>query len=159
MLDRDKLILAIEIQARSYKLLKWVAEAVGHGTIPAARAGRHSETPNAAMDWFRENRLLLPAELRPDESRLTEFANFFWTYITTSFDVEMDPGSIRVPVHGCMCELCARIVAAPHLRPKKLRGTDKRRAIVLMQDRVIALASEEGVAIGPRQSTNLIEAL
>ena len=44
-----------------------------------------------------------------------------------------------VPI-GCRCELCMRIVNAPHLQTKKLYARDKRRADFLMFERVGELA-------------------
>ena len=34
MLSQDRLTLAIDIHSQSYKLLRWVADAIGKGFIP-----------------------------------------------------------------------------------------------------------------------------
>jgi hypothetical protein len=152
MLSRERLLLAIEIQSRSYKLLRWIGTKIEKGPIPISRAERHSDSPDAAIEWVANNYLLFPRELQPDQSHLREFACFFWTYVTSSFDVIAHPGTVLEPGDcGCMCPMCARIKHAPHLKAKKLTKADKRRAVDLMADRMAALANEEGVAVAPER--------
>jgi hypothetical protein len=146
MLPGDRLALAIEIHSQSYQLLRWVAEAVRRGFIPATRAHEYANTGDAAFDWIEEHYLNLPQGLRPDRRHLREFANFFGTYLTSSFDILEQPGTRLDSRCGCYCPMCARLVNAPHLRPKKLKRKDKERAGRLMADRVAALAREEGIA-------------
>lgn len=157
MLNRDRLLLAIQIQAQSYQLLQWIGTAIEKGQIPLARAEQHSDSPDAAMEWIVRNRLLLPHRLQPDETHLREFASFFWTYVTSSFDVVPNPGTRREPdVYGCSCPMCARIVNAPHLQPKKLTKANKHRANELMEERVAALATEEGLFASPEQCHGIV---
>lgn len=152
MLNRDRLLLAIQIQAQSYQLLQWIGTAIEKGQIPLARAEQHSDSPDAAMEWIARTRWLLPHHLQPDETHLREFACFFWTYVTSSFDVIPNPGTRQEPGNcGCSCPMCARITNAPHLQPKKLSKSDKRRAGELIVERVAALATEEGLFASPEQ--------
>jgi hypothetical protein len=146
MLNADRLRLAIKIQGQSYQLLQWIGKAIEEGKVPVARAENHSNSPDAAFDWIEQSRYILPPKLRPAEAHTREFANFFWTYVTTSFDVVANPGKRLQPGDcGCMCPLCARITNAPHLQPKKLTKADKLRADELMVERASALANEEGL--------------
>jgi len=145
MLAADRLVLAIEIHSQSYQLLRWVAEAVRKGFIPATRAHDYANTGDAAFDWMQEHYLNLPQAMRPDRRHLREFANFFGTYITSSFDIVEQPGMRRESRCGCYCPLCAHLVNAPHLRAKKLRRRDRERADRLMVDRVTAFAREEAI--------------
>lgn len=94
MLNREKLLLAIDIHARSYKLLRWIGALIEKGQIPVSRAEQHSDSPAAAIEWIGKNYLLFPSELRPDQSHIREFGNFFWTYVTSSFDVAAHPGTL-----------------------------------------------------------------
>ena len=48
MLAADRLTLALDIHSRSYQLLRWVAEAVRQGFIPATRAHQYANTGDAA---------------------------------------------------------------------------------------------------------------
>jgi hypothetical protein len=145
MLAADRLALALDIHAQSYQLLRWVAEAVRKGFIPATRAHQYANTGDAAFDWLREHYLNLPLGMRPDRRYLREFANFFGTYVTSSFDIVEQPGTRLDSRCGCYCPLCAHLVNAPHLRPKKLGRRDRERAVQLMVDRVAGLAREEGI--------------
>jgi hypothetical protein len=48
-------------------------------------------------------------------------------------------------------------VAAPHLRPKKLTGRDRTRALSLKVRRIVRLAAEEGIGI-PEEAAERIAA-
>jgi hypothetical protein len=47
MFDERELTNAVEIQARSYRLLRWVCDGVGRGFIPVTRA--HEYTSEAGI--------------------------------------------------------------------------------------------------------------
>ena len=98
-----------------------------------------------------------PSHARPDRRHLREFANFFGTYVATSFDVIEQPGTRRHSHCGCYCLYCSRIVNAPHLQPKKLSKRDKRRAVDLMVDRVNSLALEQGLALNSDIATKIVQ--
>src|SRR5262245_912194 len=147
MLAAERLRLAIDIHAQSYKLLRWVAQAVRKGFIPATRAHEYANASDAALDWMQEHYLNFPRGTRPDRQHLREFANFFATYVTSSFDIIEQPGMRLDSPCGCYCPMCSRLVHAPHLQVKKLTKRDKNRAQRLMIQRVAALAREEGIDI------------
>jgi hypothetical protein len=147
MLAADRLTLAIDIHSQSYQLLRWIAEAVRKGFIPATRAHQYATAGDAAFAWMQDHYLNLPQGMRPDRRCLREFANFFGTYVTTSFDIVEQPGMRLDSRCGCYCPLCARLVNAPHLRAKRLRKKDKERAGQLMVNRVSALAREERIGV------------
>ena len=158
MLNREQLILAIGIQSQSFQLLRWIGAHLDSGVIALSRAGAHSETPDAAFDWLEQNRMLFPTTLRPDAAHLRQFANFFWTYVTTSFDVVKNPGTLLIAADtGCGCRMCARISNASHLQPKKLTRGEKFWADELMRERMAALAHEEQIPVQPQQCLSLTE--
>ncbi len=147
MLAADRLTLAIAIHSQSYQLLRWVAEAVRKGFIPATRAHQYANTSDAAFAWMQDHYLNFPQGMRPDKRHLREFSNFFGTYVTSSFDIVEQPGARLDSRCGCYCPLCVHLVNAPHLQAKKLRKRDKARADQLMVNRVTALASEEEIGV------------
>jgi hypothetical protein len=49
MLTRERLLLAIDIHSRSYKLLRWVGAASEQGQIPGERAEQHSNSPTRRL--------------------------------------------------------------------------------------------------------------
>jgi hypothetical protein len=123
-----------------------------------ARASHHSSSPDAASDWIDIARPFLPIDVQPNPSHVREFANFFWTYITTSFDIIDQPGTRLLPGQcGCHCPVCATIVNAPHLQPKKLTKADKRDARELMLKRLAELASEESASLSPAECDAILK--
>lgn len=124
----------------------WISEKIDKGQIVAKRAAKHSGGPEAAIDWLRTYWLDLPKTLRPDKEDIDEFGAFFSTYLLSSFDVVLKPGTRGTESSAgfcdCRCPVCVRIVNASHLRPKKLYAADKRRATNLMFECVSAMASE-----------------
>jgi len=157
MLSADRLTLAIDIQSRSYRLLRWVAEGVEKGFIPATRAHEYADVSDAAFDWIDEHYHNIPSQFRPERPHLREFANFFGTYVTSSFDFLEQPGTRLHSPCGCYCGFCAYLVNAPHLQPKKLSKRNKRRAIDLMIDRVTALALEEDLSLDSEAAANIVQ--
>jgi len=133
----------------------WISKAIGNDFIQPKRAHHQSGGPDAATEWLRSNHDLIPEDLRPQENDLEEFGAFFSTYLTSSFDVFEKPGSQGegpTPT-GCRCELCMRIVNAPHLQAKKLFAKDKRRADFLMAECVTELANEYRLNIDEEHPT------
>jgi hypothetical protein len=158
MIDTDALASAIEIQQKSYRLLRWVAEAIDNGRMPARFATRHAEGPEAAVEWVRQYHDGFPRDVRVDSKDLEALANFFWTYVVTSFDVVSEPGSRGAfGTTGCICELCVRLVDASHLKTKKLRAHDKRRALALMTARTVSLGAEHGIVIDEGTATSYLD--
>jgi len=148
MLPADDLAFAIEIQQKSYRLLRWVADAVDTGIVAAQTVSHHSDGPEAAIDWVRRYHGTFPREIQVESADRDALASFFWTYVVSSFDVDVEAGTRGAAgTHGCTCDLCVRLVDAGHLRTKKLRAYDKRRALDLMVRRGAALASEHDHSI------------
>jgi hypothetical protein len=147
MLPRDQIENAVEIQQKSYKLLLWLADAIDRGFITFTHAHEYSSAADTAYEWIEEHYHNLPEAGRPPRKRLREFSNYFGSYVTTSFDLLDKPGPRLESSCGCLCPLCAHLVNASHLRPKKLRKRDKDIAREQRTSRLIMLAEEEGVQI------------
>jgi hypothetical protein len=145
MLPADRLQLALDIHARSYHLLRWVADAISKGFIPATRAHEYADVTDSAYDWIEEHYQNLPTSARPERSQLRPFANFFATYMMSSFDIVERPGTQRMSRCGCYCRMCAYLVNASHLKTKPLAKREKQRALRLMADRVEQLALESNI--------------
>ncbi|MDF1745307.1 MAG: hypothetical protein P1V19_16525 [Gimesia sp.] len=156
MLAVDDLTLAIDIHARSYKLLRWVSEAVERGFISASRAHEFADVADVTLDWVEQHYLNFPPEMRPDRRHLSEFANYFSTYVLTSFNIVEQPGTQLKTSCGCFCPMCSHLANAPHLKTKKLSKRDKNRAVNLMVDRVNALALEEGIQLSSETAMQIV---
>ena len=157
MLPADRLALAIEIHSQSYHLLRWVADAVRRGFIAATRAHEYATTGEAALVWMQDHYFNFPPAMRPERQYLREFASFFATYVTSSFDIIEQPGMRHESRCGCYCSLCAHLVNPPHLQAKKLTKRDRDRAKQLMISRVTALASEEGIGTSEHTATVIVQ--
>ncbi len=147
MLPRDQIENAVEIQRKSYKLLLWLADAIDRGLITFTRAHDYANAADAAHEWIDEHYDNLPEAGRPQRNRLREFSNYFGSYVTTSFDLFDKPSTRLESRCGCFCPLCAHLVNASHLRPKKPRKRDKDMASEKRISRLIMLAEEEGMRI------------
>lgn len=152
MLPNDRLSHALSVHATSYRLLKWMGDAIGKGFIPVWRAHGYGSSVEGAAGWISANYHSLPADARPEPDQLQEFARFFSTYLITSFDVYEEPGARLISECGCRCELCVRLVAASNLQPKRLEKRDKARAEKLMTQRLMDLAAEHGVGLDSDQA-------
>jgi hypothetical protein len=157
MLSADRLTLAIDLQSKSYQLLRWLADGMDKGIILPPCCHHHAQGSDAVFEWLDKAYSTFPSEIRPARLYVREFANFFGTYLTSSFDIIESPGTRFRSHSGCYCPICTHIVHAPHLQPKKLSKRDKSRAIELMLDRVTALASEEGIAAQSHHVTGVVE--
>ncbi len=161
MLPTEELRLALDIHSRRYKLLRWLGRAIDAGEIPIPRvvSSRHEDDVTAAtLDWIEPFHVSFPPEMRPDPDKLREFAAFFGTYLTSSFDVTNDPGSVLRNQYGgtCFCPICARLVNGSHLKAKKLTGSDKKRALSLMLDRLVELTHEHDLKLTTKDAEALI---
>ena len=128
MLDREEIHSAVNLQRKSYNLLRWLTTAVSKGMIRFDRAHDYLDEAEAAKEWIERHYLNLPLDCRPETEELEPFAKFFATYLTTSFDLVKQPGQRLYTECGCHCPMCSYLVGASHLQPKKVYRRDKARA-------------------------------
>src|SRR5690606_16734535 len=146
MIDRDDIAVCVDIAQRSYRALQWLNEMLGRGILPVD--GVHDDlTPQeTARRWVRRFHPQFPKDAQPPESELDRFANYFATYLLTSFDLVEGATQERPGECGCWCRWCRRIVDTPNLQPAKPGRRDKDRAMHLMRNAVDELASECGAS-------------
>jgi|SRR5215471_18641018 len=142
MFDRDEIERAVDLQARSYELLRWVSSAIEKGFISFDAAHTYSSLPAAAEGWIDKHYVDIPSRARPPRSSLGDFCGIFSTYLENSFDLVRDPGKrLLSPEH------CFRLVDAPNLKAKKPTIADRKRAHKMMLARLNWLAAEHGVTL------------
>lgn len=146
MLSKTDIEFALSIQNRCFKLLQWLGNAIREGFVPVMKAHDVTDAGHAARIWVEAHFYNLPDECRPLADEMTPFANFFGTYLETSFDIEARPKDRYVSDCGCFCSYCVRLVRAQHLKPKSLNREDKVRAGRLRVRRMEMLAREEGLS-------------
>ncbi len=157
MLDKILIEKAVLIQQRSFKLFKWIGDAMEQGFISFTRAHGYASATESAYDWIVEHYENLPIETRPEKEWLREFCNFFGTYMTASFDLVEVPGKRLMSYDGCYCPLCTYLANASHLQAKKLTAHDKQRAIRKCAARLEMLAREEGFTMSQEQASAIAE--
>jgi len=148
LLEPKQLDLAVEMQAKSYALLKWVGQAVSSGLLSFHTAHQYSSLPPAAKNWIESNYGNIPSAARVDKKDLSVFANFFSTYLENSFDLIANPGKIKYsPDAHRFCPMCSWMVDAPHLKTKSLTTADKKRAVNMQIHALMQLAIDTGAAL------------
>ncbi len=158
MIDSEKLQQAIDLQQRSYLLLKWLSDAVTNGFIQFETAHAFSSLPNAASAWMAEHIQNLPPETRPATADIDTFARFFSTYLENSFDLSGNPGSqLYSPDAHCFCAMCSWLVEAPNLKTKKVKSGDKRLAGRMRIDAFHQVAAEHALVVANTEIEQLLE--
>ena len=143
MLNESELDRLVDMQRRSYLLLKWLAKAVSEGLVDFAAAHDSSTLPEAAEEWIEGHYFNILPEARPTRENLTAFCKFFSTYLTNSFDLIGDPGKrLYSPDAHCFCPACSWFVDASNLQAKKVGPSDKRRAQEMRVCAVLRIAAE-----------------
>ncbi len=148
MLNSDALTRAVDLQHRSYQLLRWMADAVTKGFIRFETAHNYAALPEAAEAWIISHYQDIPKKARPNEKDIPSFSRLFTTFLENSFDLRQDPGKhLYSPDAHCFCPMCSWLVDAPNLKTKKPVAADKRRAQQMKAGTVRAMAVEIGATL------------
>jgi hypothetical protein len=148
VLVRDQVERAVELQARGYRLLKWLEKALDEGFIAPEAAHLYARMEDAAQAWIERHYLNLPNAARPERADLPAFSRLFSTYLTNTFDLDENPGQrLYSPDAHCFCPCCSWMVRVPHLRPKKVGAADKKVAESMKRALVRKLALQAGSSI------------
>ncbi len=143
MFTRERLDELLDLQRRSYALLRWVNARVQSGSLRLGAMHGSLDAGAAAVEWLRRNASALPVDARPPERGLEPLAHLFASYLTTSFVL----ASTKRVSDGCPCGFCTYLVAVPNLRARTPSGEDRRLAEQLKVDCLEELAAEEGLAL------------
>lgn len=158
MLDPKQIRRAVEMQHRSYLLLKWMASAVRDGFINFETAHAYSTLPEAAESWILGHYFNIPSNARPAQEGLGAFSEFFSTYLTNSFDLIANPGKqLYSPHDHCFCPMCSWLADAPNLKAKKVTSADKRRAEKMRIGTLLQVALENQITITESEITEVLE--
>lgn len=144
MLDTNDLALAVDLHRRSYRMLLWLSDRARRSDELVNVIHSSVSTREAAYEWMTRLYGSLPGDTRPETRLLRQYADFFSTYLQTSFTYDDQPTRTVNPC-GCYCRYCTYIVSAPALKTRRVTTRDKRRAGKLVEDRLLELAYEEGL--------------
>lgn len=157
MLTNKELETAFEISQKAYLLLKWLEEAMNKKLYSPVSAHKNLSSSEAVEAWLVEHIKNLPERTRPNIHSLAElkkFCNYFSTFLTTSFDIVEKPGKrLYSDDAHCFCPMCSWLINVSHLKPKKVSGLDKKKAIKLKQNTLMQLCMNLQIVI----NTNDIE--
>ena len=141
MFERDAIARAVDLQRRSYQLLRWLTDAIDRGFISFANAHEFASLSAAAVVWIDRHYADLPPATRPPREDLRPFCNLFATYLESSFELLENPGQrLYSPDDHCFCWMCSWLVAIPRLKLKKLTPQDRRRGRTLQVRAIKQLA-------------------
>jgi len=159
MLDKGKLSAAVDLQARTYRLLRWLDGAASKGFITPAKAHAYAGLPtDAVVDWLGVHYHNLPADCRP-KSRSPEdlraFSVMLSTYLQISFDFDEVPGPELKSECGCFCPLCTYVAKGPHLKTRKPTPADRKKALRLSMNCLMQMALESGHSLSEERARKL----
>lgn len=140
----------IEASDRAYGLLVWLGDLVDANKLSVNDARRVLGSPQGARSFLKRQAASLPSELTPmDEESERQTANVLGSYLSVSFDLLDERQDIRVPdpVCGPSCPWCWHVTKGPHLKTKKLSGSDKRRAETASRNGLQELVGKEGMTL------------
>ena len=148
MLNVKEIARAVDLQQRSYRLLKWMADAVARGFIHFDTAHEYSSLLEAAEEWIRRHYKNISPDARPSHDDLSEFCALFSTYLEDSFVLVREPGQrLYSPRAHCFCPMCSWLIDAPNLKTRKPTSADKRRARQMRLTTVRTIAAEHDVVL------------
>jgi hypothetical protein len=159
MFDKDKLADVVDVQCRTYRLLKWLDGAAAKGFITPAKAHAYAGPPtDAVIEWLGCHYLNLPADCRPKSRNpedLRAFSLMLSSYLQISFEFNEKPDSKLKSECGCYCPLCAYQAKGPHLQIRKPSPADRKKAIRLSIDCLTQMALEAGVMLSEERARKL----
>lgn len=158
MLPEPALRHAIDLQRRSYRLFRWMADAVTRGFIQFDTGHDYATLPDAAEAWVTRHFADLPPDARPAIEDIVAFAAVFTTYLRNSFELIRSPEKhTNAPSHGCPCPVCRWGREPSNLRTRRVRSSDRRRARVLREGAVLRVAADEGIILADAAVARLVD--
>ena len=157
MFNQIEISKVVDLQQRSYQLLKWVSSAIRNGMISFRTAHDYTTAPDSAEAWILGHYQNIPEKARPAQEDLKPFANLFTTYLENSFDLISRPGKQLYSEDAhCFCPMCSWLIDAPNLKPKKLTTRDKRRAMNMRVAAIKQLALDTKISLTDAQIEDLL---
>lgn len=148
---------AVDLQQRSYALLRWATDAVDKGFLAFDTLHSYASLPGAALAWLESHYENVPKAARPERDDLRDFVKLFATYLEGSFDLIEDPGLRLVsPQSHCFCPMCSWLVKMPRLRAKRLVPADKELARRLMVESIVHRAAHLGRILPASVANDLV---
>lgn len=148
---------AVRLQREAYALLVWFQGHVDRALFPAHEAHAVMDNSAIAQQWIEANLSSLPVDVAPAITDIPLLAALFASYLTTSFDLVVDPSYRVQTTTGCLCDVCTHLARCSHLQPKRLGPGDKAHAERFKIAVLHELAAEHGIAVNTEQLRNLLK--
>jgi hypothetical protein len=136
MLDEGRLREILQLQRKSYELLRWANDAAKARRINFRELHVNMSTWEAARAWIERHYSSLPEAARPEREQVEEYAHLFASYLLTSFQ----PAQRQWISDGCPCAFCSFFVDVPQLQGKTPTRRDQELAAKLKVSAVEKLA-------------------
>ena len=157
MFSRDEVLRAVDLQRRSYELLRWVASAISKGFISFNAAHSYTSVSSSAEAWIQRHYHNIPEGARPPHADLKDFSGLFVTYLENTFDLARNPGKrLYSPGGHCFCPMCSWLADAPHLKTKTPTTRDKNRARKMMLDVINCIALENSLRLSDKTTGAIV---
>src|SRR5262245_57767864 len=102
---------AVDLQRRSYTLLRWMDQAIEKGFISYDAAHTYATLSGATQAWIDRHYMDIPVAARPAKEDVPAFSALFATYLEGSFDLVREPGQrLYSPDAHCFCPHCSWLV-------------------------------------------------
>lgn len=148
MFELQETTRVVDLQQKSYKLLRWAGDSLQSGTLNFKTVHTALGLSEAAKEWVGRNLASIPREARPDPDDLDTFAHLFASYLETSFDLIPQPGQrLTSACNGCACRFCSYLVAADHLRVKNPDKKAQQKARQMKELYLSSLAVERELSV------------
>jgi len=150
MLKLDKLQLAVELQKKSYALLKWIDTMLKQGVIQAEAGQRYVSEEEATVAWLMRHYASLPQETRVDRDdpeKMLAFARMFNSFLVCSFDFREKAVTVWSYVRG-----------ATHMQVRQPTKEDNKRARRLKRNALEQIAVENGLSLTKKQLDAIMKA-
>jgi hypothetical protein len=153
MFDATQLKAVVDLQERSFALLRWVNRGMIAGTLKFDTVHGPLSLADAADEWVRRHYGMIPESARPTLDQVRPFAYLFASYLATSYEV----ADTRTVSGGCHCGFCWRLLAVKNLRPRKVSKKAREEARQLKLILLRHLAAEMGLAVRKGEFERLLD--
>lgn len=157
MFDRQALTRVIDLQERSYRLLKWTNAALQRKIVSFDTIHESLSLAEAAAEWISRHFENIPPEARPERAQLREFAQLYSSYLATSFELVKQPRIRAVSPCGCYCAYCTYFAVGSNLKIRRITSAARRDAAELKRLYVCALTGQLNLAFAGREQALLEE--
>ena len=146
MFVESHLSTVLELQEKSFALLRWVRGALRDGRLSFGIVHSNADSAIVAQEWIERHRAGIPADVRPNAEQTAMFARLFVSFLTTSYRLKAN--AIRkVSDCGCRCSCCSYLQAGPNIELRTPTKKDFATARELKQIYLRRLSAESGLEI------------